>query len=62
MLANAVYHRSYEVGSPIEVQIWYDKIEILNFPCPVPPVNSITLKNQRRIVEKKIEIDELVIF
>ena len=52
-LTNAVYHKSYESGSPIEVQIWYDKIEILSFPGPVPPVNAVTLKNQRRIVARE---------
>jgi ATP-dependent DNA helicase RecG len=52
-LANAVSHRSYELGSPIEVQIWHDKIEILSFPGPVPPVNAVTLKNQRRIVARE---------
>jgi len=25
-LANAVYHKSYELGKPIEVQIWPDKM------------------------------------
>ena len=36
-LANAVYHKSYELGAPIEVQVWPDKIEVLSFPGPVPP-------------------------
>ena len=26
-LANAIYHKSYEFGAPIEVQIWHDKPE-----------------------------------
>ena len=43
-LSNAVYHKSYEIGSPIEVQIWEDKIEILSFPGPVPPVNAEILR------------------
>ena len=38
-LSNAVYHKSYEQQSPIEVQIWPDKIEILSLPGPVPPVD-----------------------
>lgn len=29
-LANAVLCINYELGSPIEVQIWHDKIEILS--------------------------------
>lgn len=52
-LANAVYHKSYELGSPIEVQVWPDKIEILSHPGPVPPVDAAVLKNQRRIVARE---------
>lgn len=52
-LSNAVYHKSYELGSPIEVQIWPDKIQILSFPGPVPPVNAYTLKNNRIIVARE---------
>ncbi len=51
-LANAVYHKSYELGSPIEVQIWPDKIEILSFPGPVPPVTAEVLARNRRIVAR----------
>lgn len=52
-LSNAVYHKSYELGSPIEVQVWPDKIEILSYPGPVPPVDSTILKNQQRIVARE---------
>lgn len=52
-LANAVYHKSYELGSPIEVQVWPDKIEILSYPGPVPPVDAAVLKNQQRIVARE---------
>lgn len=51
-LSNAVYHKSYELGAPIEVQIWPDKIEILSFPGPVPPVEVQILKQQKRIVAR----------
>ncbi|MGV8090236.1 MAG: RNA-binding domain-containing protein [Mangrovibacterium sp.] len=51
-LANAVYHKSYELNKPIEVQIWPDRIEILSFPGPVPPVNAEILATQRRIVAR----------
>jgi ATP-dependent DNA helicase RecG len=51
-LANAVYHKSYELGKPIEVQIWPDKIEVLSFPGPVPPVNARILAENRRIVAR----------
>jgi len=47
-----VYHKSYEIGSPIEVQVWPDKIEILSFPGPIPPVDVQILNHQRRIVAR----------
>jgi len=52
-LSNAVYHKSYEIGNPIEIQIWEDKIEILSFPGPVPPVDAKILKTQRRIISRE---------
>ena len=51
-LANAVFHKSYEIGKPIEVQIWPDRIEILSFPGPVPPVNAKILAENKRIVAR----------
>lgn len=52
-LSNAVYHKSYELGSPIEVQVWPDKIQILSHPEPMPPVNATILKDQKRIVARE---------
>lgn len=52
-LSNAVYHKSYELPNPIEIQVWPDKIEILSYPGPVPPVNSSILKTHRRIVARE---------
>ena len=51
-VANAVYHKSYEVGKPIEIQIWKDKIEILSFPGPIPPVDANILKEHKRIAAR----------
>ncbi|WP_456377866.1 RNA-binding domain-containing protein [Lutibacter sp.] len=53
VISNAVYHKSYELGSPIEIQVWKDKIEILSFPGPVPPVNAEILSTQKRIVARE---------
>lgn len=53
VLANAVYHKSYEKGSPIEVQVWPDKIEVLSFPGPIPPVNANLLSTERRIIARE---------
>lgn len=50
-IANAFYHRSYENENPIEINIWPDKMEILSFPGPLPPVTQEMLK-ERRIVAR----------
>jgi len=52
-LSNAIYHKSYELGSPIEVQVWPDKIEILSYPNPMPPINAEVLSTKRRIVARE---------
>lgn len=46
-VVNAVYHKSYERENPVEIQIHKDKIEILSFPNPMPPINQAMLKKQR---------------
>ena len=51
VVANAFYHRSYENESPIEINVWPDKLEILSFPGPLPPVTQEMLK-ERRIVAR----------
>lgn len=52
-LSNAVYHKSYELGSPIEVQVWPDKMEVLSYPGPVPPVNAQVLSTHKRIIARE---------
>jgi len=37
-LANAVYHKDYAQREPIEISIRPDRIEILSFPGPLPPM------------------------
>ncbi|MCP5107511.1 MAG: winged helix-turn-helix transcriptional regulator [bacterium] len=49
-LANAVYHRSYEALNPIEVNVRHDRIEIISFPGPMPPVHTEALKKEKVIV------------
>jgi len=46
-LSNAVYHKGYDLGNPIEVQIFMDSITVLSYPGPVPPVGQQILKNQK---------------
>ena len=52
VLANAVYHKSYERRNPIEVNVRPDQIEVLSFPGPLPPVDNKMLK-QKRIVSRE---------
>ncbi len=37
-LANAVYHRNYEITEPVEVRILPDKIEIISYGGPDPSI------------------------
>jgi len=48
-LANAIYHRSYENQNSIEINIRNDRIEVLSFPGPLPPLNNETLKQSKVI-------------
>jgi ATP-dependent DNA helicase RecG len=50
-IVNAVFHKSYERGNPVEIQIHPDKIEILSFPGPMPPINQAML-NKHRVVAR----------
>jgi len=43
-LANTVYHRSYADDSPIEVRVHPDKIEMISYPGPLPPLNKKKLR------------------
>ena len=52
-LSNAVYHKSYELDSPIEIQVWTDKIEILSYPAAIPPVNKEEMSSKRRIIARQ---------
>lgn len=52
-VVNAVYHKSYERPNPVEIQILDDKIEILNFPGPMPPVDKKMLQQKKRIVSRE---------
>jgi len=40
VLVNAVYHRSYEDREPVEVRVYPDRMEVISYPGPVPPLNS----------------------
>jgi ATP-dependent DNA helicase RecG len=47
IVANAFYHRSYELNNSIEIGCHSDRIEVLSFPAPLPPVTQEMLKLKR---------------
>jgi ATP-dependent DNA helicase RecG len=49
IVANAFYHRSYENVSPIEISVYPDKLVVLSFPGPLPPVDKEMLKKKKII-------------
>lgn len=51
-LVNAVYHKSYERENPVEIQIHSNKIEILSFPGPMPPIDKNMLKRERVVARE----------
>ncbi len=52
-VVNAVYHKSYDRSNPVEIQILDDKIEILNFAGPMPPVDAKMLQQKKRITTRE---------
>ena len=51
-LVNTVYHRSYADDSPIEVRIFPDRIEMISYPGPLPPLNKQKLLEGRIAARK----------
>lgn len=51
IVANAYYHRSYESPAPIEISVYPDKLVVLSFPGPLPPVDKEALK-QRKVFSR----------
>lgn len=39
-LVNAVYHKSYQEQQSVEVRVYPNRIHILNYPGPLPPINK----------------------
>ena len=46
-VVNAYYHRSYENINPIEISVYPDKMVILSFPGPLPPIDQNALKQKK---------------
>ncbi len=51
VISNAVYHKSYAEEAPIEIQVFPDKITVLSYPGPMPPITNVDLQ-QRRVVSR----------
>lgn len=51
-LANAVYHKAYDIREPIEVRVERDKIEILSFPGPDRSITEEALRSFNVIVRR----------
>ncbi|MDR1895201.1 MAG: putative DNA binding domain-containing protein [Prevotellaceae bacterium] len=49
IVVNAFYHRSYENVSPIEISVYPDRMVVLSFPGPLPPVDREMLKRKKII-------------
>ncbi|RLG30515.1 AAA family ATPase [Methanosarcinales archaeon] len=45
-VVNALYHRSYQGDSPVEVRIFPKRIEIISYPGPLLPLNKDNLNNE----------------
>lgn len=44
-LVNAVYHKSYQEQQAVEVRIYPNRIHILNYPGPLPPISNDSMSN-----------------
>ena len=51
-LVNTVFHRGYQEDSPIEIRIYPEKIQMLSFPGPLPPLNKEKLLTKNIVARK----------
>ncbi|MDY0344556.1 MAG: ATP-binding protein [Lentimicrobium sp.] len=51
VISNAIYHKSYADEDPVEIQVFPDKITILSYPGPMPPITNPDLQ-ERRVVSR----------
>ena len=47
VVANAVYHKSWDERTPIEINIYPDRLEVFNVEGPMPPVTANDLRKER---------------
>lgn len=51
-LANAVHHRGYDVGEPIEVRVTPVEMTITSYPGPDPSVRVEALKTEQVVARR----------
>ena len=51
IISNALYHKGYADESPVEIQVFPDKVTILSYPGPMPPIKNYDLQ-QRSVVAR----------
>jgi len=51
-VVNALYHRSYQSDSSVEVRIFPGQIEIISYPGPLPPLDKDNLNNEHVTARK----------
>jgi ATP-dependent DNA helicase RecG len=51
-LANAVYHRSYEITEPIEIRIHLNRIYIISYPGPDASIKMEEMQNGRVVIRR----------
>lgn len=51
-LVNTVYHRSYQDDSPIELRVYQNKLEMVSYPGPLPPLNKEKLRTGNIVARK----------
>jgi ATP-dependent DNA helicase RecG len=51
VISNAIYHKNYADEAPVEIQVFPDKITILSYPGPMPPITNPDLQ-ERRVVSR----------
>ena len=51
-VANAVFHRSYELPNTIEINVFPTRLEVLSYPGALPPITAEQVRNSPRIVAR----------
>ena len=51
-VANAVFHRSYELQDSIEINVFPTRLEVLSYPGAMPPITVEQVRNSPRIVAR----------